>query len=420
MGMAEVIQMPEQPRSVQVEDGYTRVAHGILEALALADLGKRHYKVLLVMIRQTYGYNKKSDEVSLTQFETKTGVLKPNVSTTIDELVTMGVLVRTPGTHAHCLSINKAYPLWTGNAKVDPSKVWGYQNNNLGVIETITGGYQNDNSEVIESITTKDNYKRKDQKTTPKENLSRSLRERFEIFWAAYPKRKSKATAEKAFAKLNPSEQLFKDLVAGLERAKTSGQWTNPQFIPHAATWLNAAGWLDEIQTAYADDELAMIRAFNTALGERIGTIDEAVFVESRAAAIRDFLTFRREKDPDFWKRFFPWVATDAELPPKVGFDWLISREGFTKVIGGQHRKREAGGGGEASGAWHETNDGVAAKGAELGVAKRPDELLRVYRDRVFKKAGPGPWRDRALKDEGRFGAEAMERLRAFFEDGER
>ncbi|WNC90930.1 replication protein [Paraburkholderia sp. FT54] len=381
MALAEVIQMPEQPRSVQVEDGFTRVAHGIMEALALADLGKRHYKIMLVMCRQTYGYNKKADEVSLSQFHDKTGILPPNVSTAIEELVAMRVLIKTPGKYAACLAVNKAYAQWTGKAKVDVSKVWGYQNNNSTVIETISEGYQNDNDGVIETITTKDNSKRHNQKTTPKENLSRSLRERFEIFWASYPRKRSKKAAEKAFAKVNPDEQLFNDLMAGLERAKTSEQWRNPQYQPHAATWLSDGGWMDEIQAAYTDDELAVIRAFNQALGERIGTVDEGVFVEARAGAIRAFMG-KLAADPEAWKRYFPAVRDKVDLPPRAGFDYLISPKGFGDVKGRMAVKRNPDGT-RASGDWDKSASGIKAMAKEMGVSFSDDEPVPAIAIRV-------------------------------------
>lgn len=77
--------------------------------------------------------------------------------------------------------------------------------------------------------------------------LSSSL-SAFDDFWKAYPKRKSRGQAEKAFAKINPSEQLMQAILAGIERAKTSEQWTRDKgkYIPHPATWLNAKGWEDE------------------------------------------------------------------------------------------------------------------------------------------------------------------------------
>ena len=74
----------------------------------------------------------------------------------------------------------------------------------------------------------------------------------FSKFWAAYPNKKSKGAAEKAWQSLKPSEQLEAEIHSGLERAKTSPQWTrnDGQFIPHPATWLRAKGWEDEFAPA--------------------------------------------------------------------------------------------------------------------------------------------------------------------------
>jgi phage replication O-like protein O len=380
MALADVIHMPEQ-RAVQVEDGFTRIAHGILEALALADLGKRHYKVLMVLLRQTYGYNKKADEISLTQFHGKTGVLPQHVSQAIADLVEMRVVLRTPGKHAACLSINKSFGQWSGKAKVDVDALWGSQNRNSSIPETGDEGSQNGNGSIPETGNTKDNSKRKDQKTTPKENLSRSLRERFEIFWASYPRKKSKTTAEKAFAKRNPDEQLFNDLMAGLERAKTSAQWQNPQFIPHASTWLNAGGWMDEIQSAYTDDELAVIRAFNKALGERIGAVDEAAFVESRAGAIRAFMSHLKG-DMEACSRYFPAVREKVELPPHAGFDYLISPKGYGDTTGRMRVKRNPDGT-VAHGDWDKSASGIKAKAKEIGIAFDDEEPVPAIAARV-------------------------------------
>lgn len=67
-------------------------------------------------------------------------------------------------------------------------------------------------------------------------------------FWNTYPKKKSKGTAEKAFSKINPDEQLLATMIAKIERAKKSDDWLKDdgQYIPHPATWLHARGWEDE------------------------------------------------------------------------------------------------------------------------------------------------------------------------------
>jgi hypothetical protein len=71
----------------------------------------------------------------------------------------------------------------------------------------------------------------------------------FSEFWKAYPKKMSKGQAEKAWAKIKPSEQLTAQILDAVERAKTSVDWTKDggKWIPYPASWLNAKGWLNEV-----------------------------------------------------------------------------------------------------------------------------------------------------------------------------
>lgn len=70
----------------------------------------------------------------------------------------------------------------------------------------------------------------------------------FSEFWEKYPKKKSKGTAKKAWAKINPGKKLFQSIIRGLEQAIRSKDWEkeNGKYIPYPATWLNAEGWEDE------------------------------------------------------------------------------------------------------------------------------------------------------------------------------
>jgi len=72
----------------------------------------------------------------------------------------------------------------------------------------------------------------------------------FDEFWERYPKKRSKGRAERAWVKIKPDEQLFKAILDGLERAKTSDEWLRDdgQYIPHPSSWLNAKGWEDELE----------------------------------------------------------------------------------------------------------------------------------------------------------------------------
>jgi hypothetical protein len=70
----------------------------------------------------------------------------------------------------------------------------------------------------------------------------------FERFWAAYPKKRNKGDAWKAWRALKPSEELVAAILAAVERARSSVQWRKDegQFIPYPASWLRARGFEDE------------------------------------------------------------------------------------------------------------------------------------------------------------------------------
>jgi hypothetical protein len=71
----------------------------------------------------------------------------------------------------------------------------------------------------------------------------------FTLFWSAYPKKRNKGDAEKAFKKLNPDELLFQKILNAVEAAKFSPDWKKEEgkFIPYPASWIRAQGWEDEI-----------------------------------------------------------------------------------------------------------------------------------------------------------------------------
>jgi hypothetical protein len=94
------------------------------------------------------------------------------------------------------------------------------------------------------------------QKPTPSSSSSKNTpivpNGDFELFWKAYPRKMSKGAAKKAWLKLKPkpNEQLLATILAAIERAKTSVEWTKDggEFIPYPATWLRAEGWNDEFK----------------------------------------------------------------------------------------------------------------------------------------------------------------------------
>lgn len=70
----------------------------------------------------------------------------------------------------------------------------------------------------------------------------------FDEFWAAYPKKKAKEDARKAWNKIKPDEVLGKAIIQAVESAKKTADWKKEkgQYIPYPATYLNGKRWEDE------------------------------------------------------------------------------------------------------------------------------------------------------------------------------
>ncbi len=79
-------------------------------------------------------------------------------------------------------------------------------------------------------------------------NLSRSS-ESFDQFWSVYPKKVAKKGAERIFKRiLKKGEAKAAELIAGAEQyaQQCRDHGTDPRFIKHPTTWLNAGCWADE------------------------------------------------------------------------------------------------------------------------------------------------------------------------------
>lgn len=71
------------------------------------------------------------------------------------------------------------------------------------------------------------------------------LEKRFEKFWEAYENKKGKKNAKKAFTKINPDEELFQEIMDGVERYHKSRNWLEG-YRKEPATWLNGECWNDD------------------------------------------------------------------------------------------------------------------------------------------------------------------------------
>ena len=74
--------------------------------------------------------------------------------------------------------------------------------------------------------------------------LSKIQEGRFNRFWAIYPRKVSIGDAEKAWAKIEPNEELTDTIVAAVETAKRCDtRFRETRYTPHPASWLNSKSW---------------------------------------------------------------------------------------------------------------------------------------------------------------------------------
>ena len=86
---------PKEPRVADLDDGFTRIANELLEAVMHAGLSQHQLLVFMAVMRKTYGFNKKSDWVSNEQISELTGILPHKCSAAKSVLVKRGIFIQS-------------------------------------------------------------------------------------------------------------------------------------------------------------------------------------------------------------------------------------------------------------------------------------------------------------------------------------
>lgn len=128
----------------QCENGFTKLANELLEALARIRIPGEARQVLDVILRKTYGFSKKEDVISLSQFCSSTGIKKPNVIRVLKQLQTMNLIIKNDNANPQIYKFNKDYSGWRPLSK------------------KITNVIKNDNKSLSKMIPTINNIKKKE------------------------------------------------------------------------------------------------------------------------------------------------------------------------------------------------------------------------------------------------------------------
>lgn len=131
--------------------------------------------------------------------------------------------------------------------------------------------------------------------------------EKFERFYNAYPKKKSKGKALNWFKTHKPESSLVDTMLESLEKQKLTIDWQkqNGRYIPYPATWLNAKGWENEVSPQEMIDvsENSVSRFLAVKLYEVIKNVqfklnaDTKKLIKSWAIEIEKYLSIERTKE---------------------------------------------------------------------------------------------------------------------------
>jgi len=104
----------------QLENGYTKIANEIMDALIAFRIPGEERQCLDFILRKTYGYNKKEDIISNSQFVKATGLHKASVHRSIKSLIEKNIVSKIANNYIPTYRFNKNYKTWKVLAKVQP------------------------------------------------------------------------------------------------------------------------------------------------------------------------------------------------------------------------------------------------------------------------------------------------------------
>lgn len=185
--------------SPQVENGYTRIANELLEAIYSTRFNGTQFKILLCIIRYTYGFKRKSHDLSIGFISKATGVSRRYISAELSRLIdskVITVLQEHTDTTSRVLALNKNYTQWNIS-----------RTNNQQVKNTSTGELEQHTTDE-ELITTTDEElftQERNNKENIKESSSSSINNPPPLMNDENLKRISKAYKDNGFGILFPN-----------------------------------------------------------------------------------------------------------------------------------------------------------------------------------------------------------------------
>ena len=124
----------------QTENGHTSISDELLDAIIAIRLSGEESQCFWLIVRKTYGWKKKEDWISLSQFVKATGINKGNVGRALRKLLAKNMVVKKDYRYGVSYGIQKNYKKWKPLSKktTGSQKRLKVSSKKTTTIETIT------------------------------------------------------------------------------------------------------------------------------------------------------------------------------------------------------------------------------------------------------------------------------------------
>jgi phage replication O-like protein O len=161
-----------QHRSPQLENGFLRLSNELNQAICRAHLSGNEFAVLMALAAKTYGYQKKTDDVSASQLGEYCDLARNHVTEVLNSLAARNIITKRIGKFGCILGIQKDYSQWLAKPKralrpkKEASPSYGLEGEEVvRVTDSASPSY---GLQVVRVTDT--------QKTTPKDNQQKTTR----------------------------------------------------------------------------------------------------------------------------------------------------------------------------------------------------------------------------------------------------
>lgn len=282
--------------------GYTKKPNFIIDSGLMAELNGNEYKVLDFLMRMAYGFGSNTCCVSGSLIRKKTGISKEETFSRavrkLEQLKLISVARGTGTTNVYTLTLNHHRQTVVPPINGSTPDHGGYTTPDNGDKTTPDhGGTVKDifkenfkekifvqNAQVqakqdqvlVEQKLESDRLEKQKAEQEAKANLEAKakakaesesqLLKKFELFWSAYPNKKSKKTAFEKFKRIDFKKTSFESIMISLEKQKQSDDWTKNggQYVPMPQTWIFNERWTDEIQAPVQQQNHTDVNAYWT------------------------------------------------------------------------------------------------------------------------------------------------------------